>query len=104
MIASLWAGYMWGENANFTVSWTKPQSIVADNCLFTFDSFFGPPRAVAWVRSVTVKDPNTGAITVKNSNASIPLRIEDNAISVTFALNTVHMLDSESLVHIYFAG
>lgn len=102
MLTGMWLGYMWGENANYTVSWDTPRDMTADASMWLFDSFYGPPRAAAWIRSVTVKDPVTGAVTVKDSPASVPVRLERNAISVTFALNTVNMMDGESLLHIYW--
>jgi hypothetical protein len=100
-MVGMWAGYMWGENANYTVTWDQPRSIVADSSIFLFDST-GLPRVTAWIRSVTVKDPVTGAVNVKQSNAAVPVRFEDNAIAVTFALNSVNCFDAEALIHVYW--
>ena len=97
----MWSGYMFGENANYTVSWDRPRLIVADSSIFHFHST-ALPRVTAWIRSVTVKDPSTGAITVKQSNAAVPVRIENNAIAVTFALNSVNCFDAEALIHVYY--
>jgi hypothetical protein len=97
----MWTGYMWGENTNYTVSWDQPRLIVADSSIWMFDST-GLPRVTAWIRSVTVKDPSTGAITVKPSGAAVPVRIENNAIAVTFALNSVNCFDAEALIHVYY--
>jgi hypothetical protein len=92
---------MWGDASNYTVSWDRPRLIVADSSVFLFDST-GLPRVTAWIRSVTVKDPSSGGVTVKPSNAAVPVRIEDNAIAVTFAINSVNCFDSEALIHVYY--
>jgi hypothetical protein len=94
---------MWGDwgNGSYTVSWDQPRFSIADASIFLFHST-GLPRVTAWIMSVTVKDPATGAITVKRSDATVPVRIEDNAVAVTFALNSVNVFDAEALVHVYW--
>jgi hypothetical protein len=44
----------------------------------------------------------TGKETVKDSQASVPVRIEDNAVAVTFSLNASFNTDAEALVHAWF--
>jgi hypothetical protein len=100
-MVDMWAGYMWGENSNYTVSWDQPRTIVADSSIFILTAT-DLPRVTAWIRSVTVKDPSTGSISVKASPAAVSVRIEENAIAVTFALNSVNCSDAEALIHIYY--
>lgn len=105
-MVNMWLGYMWGEFSSFTVSWERPSLISADSSIFTFDTRNSqsnvPPMVIAWIRSVTVKDPSTGAITVKESNAAVPVRIEDNAIAVTFSFGSTGCFDAEALLHVHF--
>jgi|1185.fasta_scaffold34682_2 hypothetical protein len=101
----MWYGYFYVNYAgHYTVSWERPRLIAADASIFLFDGrgAQGPPAVTAWVRSVTVKDPASGAITVKESDATVPVRIEDNAIAVTFGLNYSGCSDAEALIHVYY--
>jgi hypothetical protein len=58
-------------------------------------------QAVAWVRSVAVRDPSTGLISEKPSPATLPLRFEENAVAVTFGLNTTAGVEAEGLLHVF---
>jgi hypothetical protein len=103
----MFAGYMWlsdgGSWGSYTVRWDRPRSSVFDASLHYVRT---PPGqlvdAKAWVRSVTVRDPLTGKETVKDSQTSVPVRIEDNAVAVTFSLNASFNTDAEALVHAWF--
>jgi hypothetical protein len=104
-MVDMWTGFFYVNYAGrFTVNWERPRLIVADASIFLFDARDGggAPAVVAWVASVTIKDPNTGVISVKESTASVPVRIEDNAIAVTFGLNYSGCNDAEALIHVYY--
>jgi hypothetical protein len=58
-------------------------------------------QATAWVRSVTVRDPASGATVVKQSSSTVPMRFEDNAVGVTFSINTTAGVQAEGLLHVF---
>jgi hypothetical protein len=98
----LWAGYIWGEFASHTVRWNTPTNVLVDASLHLYEGpRAGRDRAVAWVRSVAVRNPSTGAVTEKVSDTTVPMRFEDNAVGVTFSLNTTAGVEAEGLLHAY---
>ena len=74
-MVDMWAGYMWGENSNYTVSWDQPRTIVADSSIFILTAT-DLPRVTAWIRSVTVKDPSTGSISVRRRPLQSPFALK----------------------------
>lgn len=101
-MTGMWAGYIWGEFASLTANWEPPRLIMADASLHALDTRrakFGVD-AVAWVRSVTVREPS-GRTVVKPSDSTVPLRFEDNAIAVTFSINTTAGVEAEGLLHVF---
>jgi hypothetical protein len=98
----VWAGYIWGEFASHTVRWSTPINVMVDASLHRYEApRSGRSLAVAWVRSVTVQDPSSGAIFEKPSEATLPMRFEANAVGVTYGLNTTSGVDAEGLLHAY---
>lgn len=98
----IWAGYIWGEFASHTVRWEPPTNIFVDASLHLYEGpRSGRNHAVAWVRSVAVRDPSTGQVTEKPSAATVPMRFEDNAVGVTFSLNTTAGVEAEGLLHAF---
>jgi hypothetical protein len=101
-MTGMWAGYIWGEFASLTVNWEPPRLIMADASLHAINTRrakFGVD-AVAWVRSVTVREPS-GRTVVKPSDSTVPLRFEDNAIAVTFSINTTAGVEADGLLHVF---
>ncbi|OFW07823.1 MAG: hypothetical protein A3H96_07345 [Acidobacteria bacterium RIFCSPLOWO2_02_FULL_67_36] len=99
----MWAGYIWGEYASVTANWEPPRLIMADASLHLLETRrakFGV-QAVAWVRSVTVRDPASGRTFEKPSSSTVPLRFENNAVGVTFGLNTTAGVEAEGLLHVF---
>lgn len=99
----MWAGYIYGEFASVTANWETPRLILADASLHQLNTRrakFGV-QAVAWVRSVTVRDPVSGQTSVKDSPSTVPLRFENNAVGVTFSLNTTAGVEADGLLHVF---
>jgi len=99
----MWAGYIYGEFASVTANWEPPRLILADASLHQLDTRrarFGV-QATAWVRSVTVRDPVTGQTSVKDSPSTVPMRFENNAVGVTFSINTTAGVEAEGLLHVF---
>jgi hypothetical protein len=98
----MWAGYIWGEFASLTVRWEPPTNILVDASLHQYEApRSGRSLAVAWVRSVAVRNPSTGGVTEKPSSTTVPMRFEDNAVGVTFGLNTTAGVEAEGLLHAF---
>jgi len=101
-MTGMWAGFIFGEHANVTANWEPPRLILADASLHSLDgrqARFGV-QAVAWVRSVTVRDAS-GATVEKQSPSTLPMRFENSAIGVTFAINTTAGVEAEGLLHVF---
>ena len=99
---AMWAGYIWGEHTSWTMQWEPPRKVFAEASLHLLEA----PRdrrlsAVAWVRSVTVRDPSTG-LTLEVSSSTVPLRIESNAVAVTYGLNTTAGVEAEWLMNVFW--
>jgi hypothetical protein len=115
---SMFAGYMWlgyrdrfGGRSSYTVRWDRPRFTIADASLFSvsqiaFQALDAPLAelidANAWVMSVTVRDPSTGQEFVRASNGLEAVRIEDNAVAVTYALTSSANTEAQGLVHAFW--
>jgi hypothetical protein len=102
LMNGLWAGYIYGEFGSVVARWNGPANILAEASLHLFE---GPPsgrdRATIWIRSVAVRNPSTGAVTELPSDATVPMRFENNAVSVTFGINTTDGVEAEGLIHVF---
>ena len=102
-MTGMWAGFIFGEFASVSANWEPPRLILADASLHQLDTRgarFGV-QATAWVRSVTVRDPASGATSVKPSSSTVPMRFEANAVGVTFSINTTAGVQAEGLLHVF---
>ncbi len=102
-MTGMWAGFIFGEFASVSANWEPPRLILADASLHQLDTRRARSgvQAVAWVRSVTVRDPASGATVVKPSSSTVPMRFEDNAVGVTFSINTTAGVEAEGLLHVF---
>src|ERR687883_156498 len=101
----MYSGYMWlsrgGVYGTYVVRWDQPRSTVANNSLHYVRTPAGSlQEATAWIRSVTVRDPGTGQETDKPSSDTAAVRIEDNAVAVTFGLNSSFDTECQGLVNV----
>ncbi len=103
----MFAGYMWlssgGSYGTWHVRWEQPRLTVADHSLWDLRLPGGQLLAAsAWIRSVTVRDPSTGQETIKDSPHLAAVRIENNAVSVTYGLNASFNCEIQGLVHAFW--
>ena len=102
-MVGMWAGYIWGDNVSWTLKFDSPRFTFADASLQDIRVYEGGPIvATAWVRSVTVQDPSTGQITELPSDHTAAVRIEDNAIAVTYGLNGSFNMEATALIHAFW--